>query len=1198
LVVRPSPTPLGQPTAFNLAVSPAGGTAYRWRLGDGNTAEGSRITHTYGAPGRYPVQLDVVPGAAAAARYEAESAVLSGGVLVAADHAGYSGTGYADYPTVQGTNVAVTWNFNLPEAMWAALSFRYANGSGAGRPLHLVTNSGSAVSLPFAAGTGWADYRTQGVPGLIRLPAGANSIVLRASNGSVGPNIDYIDIAPTVFYEAELAELSPSLSVLSVEPGFSGTGYVNYSQTGPNVRLRYVLDVPQAQTVRPRFRYANGTTAERRLNLRVNGATSAQTVAFAPTGASGNYGIADGPELSLTPGRITLDLVADAGTSGPNLDALLLPFSGAAGSVSFMHVVHRPLTSGKPRTSSPLALDTTRGTLWVANPDTGSVTRVRASDLTVLGEHPVGEQPENLAVAPDGRVWVVNHGAASLTVLDSVGRTVATHRLPYGSRPFGLVLTPDGSKGYLTLQALGQVVRFDTTTGAIEASVTLPPSAEGLAANPRGLALDATGGRLLVTRFLSPNDGGLVHEIETSGFTMGPTYQLAADPGPDTSTTGRGMPNYLVNLTISPDGTRAWVPSKKDNLQRGSLRDGQPLTHDQAVRSITSVLDLDSRSELLAERTDYDNQDRCHAVAFSAWGDVAFVTQPGNNLVSVVDTYTRRLITQVPVGRAPTGVLHDPATERLYVLNFLDRTLAGFSVAGLLDGSATQATALGAPTRLVATERLSATVLRGKQLFYDATSTRLNMEGYMSCASCHLDGAHDGRTWDFTGSGEGLRNTIDLRGRAGTAHGRLHWSGNFDEVQDFENQIRSFGAGTGLMTDTAFHTGTRAQTLGDPKAGHSQDLDALAAYVSSLNRVPASPYRQADGSLTPEAVAGREVYRSLNCASCHGGEGYTDSPGGALHDVGTLRPSSGKRLGGTLTGLDTPTLRGVWDTAPYFHDGSAPDLATVLTTGPQHAVTATLGATKLAQLIAFLRQIDGEEPVATVEPATIRFDAVPAKALGDPPFVLTASASSGLPVEFVSSTPSVATVTGQRVTLHGVGQTLLTAQQPGNAVHPAATPVAQPLVVSLVHPSFASYRASYFSAADLADPQRSGPLVDFDGDGVCNLLEYALGGTDPTNSAAVQPVRNYGLVNTGTPQVVVSFLRRSGGSTLGASYFIDDLAYQALGSRDLIQWDQVPVQVPNPPGLMSAPAGYEWVSYALPAGLPGSQRGFLKLQVN
>ena len=90
----------------------------------------------------------------------------------------------------------------------------------------------------------------------------------------------------------------------------------------------------------------------------------------------------------------------------------------------------------------------------------------------------------------------------------------------------------------------------------------------------------------------------------------------------------------------------------------------------------------------------------------------------------------------------------------------------------------------------VANEKLTAQVLLGKQLFYDARDTRLARDRYLSCATCHSDGAEDGRVWDLTGMGEGLRNTISLRGRSG-GQGFLHWSENFDEVQDFEGQIRS-----------------------------------------------------------------------------------------------------------------------------------------------------------------------------------------------------------------------------------------------------------------------------------------------------------------------------------------------------------------------------------------------------------------------
>ena len=87
-------------------------------------------------------------------------------------------------------------------------------------------------------------------------------------------------------------------------------------------------------------------------------------------------------------------------------------------------------------------------------------------------------------------------------------------------------------------------------------------------------------------------------------------------------------------------------------------------------------------------------------------------------------------------------------------------------------------------------------------------------------------------------------------------------------------------------------------------------------------------------------------------------------PGGRtpiLHDVGTLGPGSGQRLGGALTGLDTPTLRGLWRTAPYLHDGSAATLRDVLVgrnRADRHGRTSQLSADQLSDLLAFLLSVE------------------------------------------------------------------------------------------------------------------------------------------------------------------------------------------------------------------------------------------------
>ena len=87
-----------------------------------------------------------------------------------------------------------------------------------------------------------------------------------------------------------------------------------------------------------------------------------------------------------------------------------------------------------------------------------------------------------------------------------------------------------------------------------------------------------------------------------------------------------------------------------------------------------------------------------------------------------------------------------------------------------------------------------------------------------------------------------------------------------------------------------------------------------------------------------------------------------------LRDVGTIRqPGSGKRLGAQLTGIDPPTLRGLWDTAPYLHDGSAATLAAAV---QRHSGVA-IGQTDLNLLVIYLQQIDRTEPAPTLNGAPI-----------------------------------------------------------------------------------------------------------------------------------------------------------------------------------------------------------------------------------
>ncbi|MEO8847684.1 MAG: FG-GAP-like repeat-containing protein [Casimicrobiaceae bacterium] len=78
----------------------------------------------------------------------------------------------------------------------------------------------------------------------------------------------------------------------------------------------------------------------------------------------------------------------------------------------------------------------------------------------------------------------------------------------------------------------------------------------------------------------------------------------------------------------------------------------------------------------------------------------------------------------------------------------------------------------------------------------------------------------------------------------------------------------------------------------------------------------------------------------------------------------------------------------------------------------------------------------------------IQFPALTPRSMGEPPFGISAVASSGLPVQLSSTTSAICTVFGQTVTLLHPGSCAINALQPGNANFAAAPLVAQTFAVA------------------------------------------------------------------------------------------------------------------------------------------------------
>ena len=136
-------------------------------------------------------------------------------------------------------------------------------------------------------------------------------------------------------------------------------------------------------------------------------------------------------------------------------------------------------------------------------------------------------------------------------------------------------------------------------------------------------------------------------------------------------------------------------------------------------------------------------------------------------------------------------------------------------------------------------------------------------------------------------------------------------------------------------------------------------LGALLDYQLSL-RVPDPPRGSVDRAA---AERGKHVFRNqAGCATCHRSPNLTDVLSGPdrtapfLHDPAEVGMDPRYAARSATGKYRTTPLRGLWQHAPYFHNGSAPDLLAVVNHYNQlFALHLTAG--QKADLVAFLKSL-------------------------------------------------------------------------------------------------------------------------------------------------------------------------------------------------------------------------------------------------
>lgn len=585
---------------------------------------------------------------------------------------------------------------------------------------------------------------------------------------------------------------------------------------------------------------------------------------------------------------------------------------------------------GQTRSAGLMNLNTDGSRLACSNRDSGTVTIVRWPEMTVQHEIPVGHHPEGVAwLGQSAIVACCVYGDDEVVLIDTEAGKVL-RRIPVFDEPYGIVSSSDGRRLYVTLEYPGQVICLDADTGK-------QLQQWDVGSLPRGLAIAADDRSLLVTEYLTAR----VIRVDTADGRILQTWD-----GASTDNLGR-------QIVISPSGTRAYLTH---------IRSRVTAAHGNgSIFPYVSVVRLEGEKQGTRLRVPMDTI-RGTRVTANPWD--CDVTPDGKSLCVVFagtnDMYICRITgddhveldyqTGMQLGNNPRAVRCVPDGSAVLVYNALDFEVVAFS---LRDGKEI--------SRVAVTQNpLSEQLLLGKKLFYTALSP-MTSRGWISCSSCHPDGDADGRTWQQP---EGLRNTQPMAGLAWTHP--LHWSADRDEVQDFEHTIRGrLMQGPGLMK------GALPDAMAEKITGRSASLDALAVYTNS-HRFPMSPH--AKQGLTESAKRGRDLFHSAEtkCAVCHKGPFYTDSQPFAndrllMHDVGTGGDDTTELMGPRY---DTPTLLGIYRSAPYLHHGRAATLRDVLTTEnrqDRHGKTSHLTPVQLDDLVEFLRSLPWEDPELSPE---------------------------------------------------------------------------------------------------------------------------------------------------------------------------------------------------------------------------------------
>jgi fibronectin-binding autotransporter adhesin len=709
---------------------------------------------------------------------------------------------------------------------------------------------------------------------------------------------------------------------------------------------------------------------------------------------------------------------------------------------------------------------------YVSNSSTDTVSVIDTKTQTVVQTIAAGDGPRGLALNPDNtRLYVANNdtGANSVTVYgvaEGTGLLATLTTLTSGlNGPRHLVVSPDGSKLYVANQAGNSVRVFDTSTNSAVTTIAVGNQPINIAVNPAGT-------RGYVTNFTDNS----VTVVDLSSDTVVATPTLGAGAGP-------------TNVIVSPDGTHYYVA----NSSAGTIAQFD-------ANSNTTIAPAISTSGLAI-----------FGLGITPTGGFVYATNQQNDLIALFSVGADGVLSSVGtqaigLGNSnPNGLGICGANGNKLLapgLTFVANTAAAIGCtldtpvltggtflinnAGLVFPQTFTVNGASA-IRTNGNDAELSGLLTGGGGFTKQGLGVLTLSGPQSnpgpmtieSGTLRINGALDATTSIVVPASTILEGRGSIGGpvtvagtvRPGspsTAPGTLTTGTiTFSSTARLSIGIDGSTAGTGydvlrVIGNVNLGGATLTTTLGfTPTPGQTFTI------VDNLGTSPITGTFAGLPEGTTFDVGGTPMLISYT-----GGNGNdvtlyvtpvapvlvtSASPGGAL---GTALFDTATLTGGASpTGTLTFTLYGPDDaacsTAVAFLTSRA-----VAGNGSYQSAAFTPSAQGVYRWVANYSG-DGNnaavttacgDPVETVtigkSNQTISFGALPPRNLGDSPFTVSATASSGLAVTFSSLTPSVCTVSGNTVTLVAGGTCTIAADQAGDASYNPAPQVTRSFTVT------------------------------------------------------------------------------------------------------------------------------------------------------